>query len=104
MNFESNLSEGKFLIPECINCEKIVWPPVEFCHNCFSEVSLKERDFQGEIIEFSRKNNQYFCLVEFADKIRIMADMSETPQIGQKVKISKCGIIDENYFFQVNGI
>ena len=102
MNFESRLSKGQFLIPECTKCKKIVWPPMEFCNYCFGIVSLKEGDFEGKIIEFSRQNEQYFCIVEFDNVIRIMANISEIPEIGQMVKISKCGINDGNYFFQVN--
>jgi uncharacterized OB-fold protein len=101
MNFETRLSEGKFCIPECTKCKKIVWPPTEFCNYCFGEVSLKDGIFVGKILEFSRQNEQDFCLVEFEDTIRIMAKISQRPEIGQAVKISKCGIIDGNYFFEV---
>ena len=102
MNFESRLSNGEFLIPKCTECKKIVWPPAEFCNHCFGIVSLEKDDFEGKIIEFSRQNDQYFCIVEFEDTIRIMANMSKTPKIGQMVKISKCGINDKSYFFHVN--
>jgi len=101
MNFESKLNEGNFCIPECTECKKIVWPPAKFCNYCFGIVYLKEGPFMGKIIEFSRQNEQYFCLVEFEDTIKIMANISETPKIGQIVKISKCGISKGNYFFQV---
>jgi len=101
MNFESKLSMGEFCIPECTECKKIVWPPAEYCNYCFGTVSLKEGSFVGKIIEFSRQNEQIFCLVEFEDTIKIMANISETPKIGQIVKISKCGISKGNYFFQV---
>ena len=101
MNFESKLSEGVFCIPECIECKKIVWPPSEFCSHCFGRVSLKEEAFVGKIIEFSRQNVEYFCLVEFEKTIRIMAKTPKIPEIGQSVKISKCGIHNGSYFFQV---
>ena len=101
MNFESKLNGGVFCIPECIECKKIVWPPSEFCNHCFGRVFLKEGTFMGKIIEFSRQNDEYFCLVEFEKAIRIMAKTSKIPEIGQSVKISKCGIRDGNYFFQV---
>ncbi|MFQ5476180.1 MAG: hypothetical protein ACE5DT_04025 [Nitrosopumilus sp.] len=102
MGFESELSQGIFCIPECTVCKKIVWPPSEFCNNCFGAVSLKKGDFEGKIIEFSRQNKEYFCLVEFEKNIRVMAKISQTPEIGQIVKISKCGIDNGNYFFYVN--
>ena len=102
MNFESKMSRGEFCIPECEKCKKTVWPPAEFCSHCFGTVSLKQGDFEGKIIEFSRQDEQYFCIVEFSDAIRIMAKISKTPKAGQTVKISKCGIIKGNYFFQVS--
>ncbi len=101
MNFESKLSKGVFCIPECTKCKKIVWPPVEFCNHCFGDVALKEGPFMGKILEFSSQNQQNFCLVEFENKIRIMAKISLKPEIGQTVKISKCGISDGSYFFEV---
>ena len=102
MSFESELLQGKFCIPECADCKKIVWPPAEFCNHCFGQVSLKKGDFEGKIIEFSRQNEGYFCLVEFENTIRLMAKILEIPEIGQIVKISKCGISNGNYFFYVN--
>jgi len=40
-------------------------------------------------------------MVEFFDSIRIMAKMMTCPKKDQMVKISKCGIIDNNYFFHI---
>jgi uncharacterized OB-fold protein len=102
MSFESELLQGKFCIPECTVCKKIVWPPAEFCNHCFGQVSLKKGDFEGKIIEFSRQNEGYFCLVEFENTIRVMAKILQIPETGQIVKISKCGIANGNYFFYVN--
>ena len=102
MSFESELLQGKFCIPECTVCKKIVWPPAEFCNHCFGQVSLKKGDFEGKIIEFSRQNERYFCLVEFENTIRVMAKILQIPKIGQIVKISKCGIANGNYFFHIN--
>ncbi len=101
MSFETKLNEGIFCVPECNECKKIVWPPAEFCSHCFGTVSPKEGDFEGKIIEFSSKNGQCFCVVEFERAFRIIAAISKTPGIGQSVKISKCGISDGNYFFVV---
>ena len=102
MSFESELLQGKFCIPECTDCKKIVWPSADFCNHCFGHVSLKKGDFEGKIIEFSRQNEVYFCLVEFENTIRLMAKILEIPEIDQIVKISKCGISNGNYFFYVN--
>jgi len=102
MNFELELSKGEFSIPECTICKKIVWPPVEFCNYCFGSVSLKKGNFEGKIIEFSRHDEDYFCIVEFENTIKIMAKILKIPEKGQKVKISKCGISNGNYYFYVN--
>jgi len=102
MSFESELAQGRFYIPECNVCKKIVWPPTEFCNHCFGRVLLKKEGFEGKIIEFSRQNEEYFCLVEFNNTIRVMAKTSKIPQIGQIVKISKCGISNGGYFFYIS--
>ncbi len=102
MSFESELKNGNFCIPECIECKEIVWPPTDFCSKCFGKISLKRGDFEGKILEFSKKEDEFFCVVEFYEKIRIMAKMLQTPKIGDSVKISKCGISDGSYFFEVS--
>lgn len=102
MSFESELSKGKFCIPKCNNCKKTVWPPAEFCSICNGKITLENGDFEGKIIEFSKQNEDYFCIVEFEKAIRIMAKMSKKPEIDQIIKISKCGIVDGSYFFQVS--
>ena len=60
MSFESELSKGVFSVPECRSCNKVIWPPVEFCNRCFGTVNLKKGEFDGNVIEFSRQNNEYF--------------------------------------------
>ena len=67
MSFEKELKKGQFCIPECLKCKKCVWPPSEFCDKCNGETSLKKEEFNGKIIEFSRQNENYFCIVEFYD-------------------------------------
>lgn len=102
MSFEKEISKGNFSIPECTVCKKLVWPPTEYCDKCMGKTSLKKGDFQGKIIEFSRQNEDYFCIVEIEESFKIMAKMIVEPQIGQTVKISKCGINQGNYFFEIS--
>ena len=102
MSFEEAISKGNFLIPECTVCKKLVWPPAEYCSDCMGKTMLKEGDFQGKIIEFSKQNEDYFCIVEIEDSFRIMAKMTKEPHIDQIVKISKCGINEGSYFFEVS--
>jgi len=101
MNFEDELTKGNFTIPECSSCKKIIWPPTEFCDVCYSKTCLKTGQFMGKIIEYSKQNEEYFCMVEFLDSFRLIAKKKYKPENGQIVKISKCGISEGSYFFQV---
>lgn len=102
MSFEAELEKGEFSIPECKSCDRVIWPPSEFCNKCFGLVSLRRGEFEGKVIEFSRHDNEYFCLVEFEKDIRILASILESPKIGKMVKMSRCGISNGSYFFQVS--
>ena len=101
MSFEKELEKGQFCIPECTVCKKLVWPPSEFCDKCNGKISLRKEEFEGKIIEFSRQNEEYFCVVEFGNSIRIIAKMMTLPKKDQIVKISKCGISERSYYFQI---
>lgn len=103
MSFESELKKGNFIIGECIYCKKIVWPPSEFCNQCFRDVSWRKGSNEGKIIEFSKQNNDYFCIVEIENTIRIIGKIvSGVPNVGQRVMIEHCGVKDENYFFEMS--
>jgi hypothetical protein len=102
MNFELELKKGNFLISECSHCKKITWPPSEFCNQCLGENSWRKCSGVGEIIEFSKKENTYFGVAEIENSIKIMGEIvSGSPEIGQKVNIIDCGIINDNYFFKM---
>ena len=102
MSFDSELARGIFLMPRCDSCKKTVWPPSEFCSGCFGPTTLKKWDHDGRVKEFSRKDGQYFCVVELEKTVRIMAKISTMPEIDQSVKITGCGIKDGSYFFHVS--
>ena len=97
MSFEKELEKGQFCIPECMVCKKLVWPPSEFCDKCDGETSLKKEEFEGKIIEFSRQNEEYFCMVEFCDSIPDNFIHHGT----QEELWLECGIDKNNYFFHV---
>ena len=103
MNFETELEKGNFVVSECKQCQKIVWPPSEFCNQCFGDVSWRKGSHKGKIIEFSKQNNDYFCLVEIEDTIKIMGKITfGIPDVGQNIKIERCGIKDGNYYFEIS--
>lgn len=97
MNFESELKKGNFMITDCNYCEKIVWPSKNFCNQCFRETKWRKSSGIGKILEFSKKNGKYFCLVEIENAIKFIGQMdSEIPEIGNKVKITDCDLRDNN--------
>jgi uncharacterized protein len=103
MNFKNELKKGNFIVSECNNCKKIIWPPSEFCNQCFKETSWRRGPKEGTIIEFSKHNNSYFCLAEFENTIKIMGKMSSgMPNTGKKVKIEKCGMRNEICYFELS--
>jgi len=102
LNFESELKKGKFLISECNHCKKIVWPPSEFCNQCLNENSWRKCSPIGTIIEFSKKENKYFCVAKFENSIKIIGEIvSGIPKVNGVVEIVDCGIMNNNYFFKM---
>ena len=102
MNFEVELKKGNFIISECNFCEKIIWPPSEFCNQCLKENSWRNCSRLGKIIEFSKKDNSYFCVAELENSIKIIGEIiSGTPTNGGKVKVTDCGIENNIYFFKM---
>ena len=102
MNFESELKKGNLIISECLKCKKITWPPSNFCNVCLKENSWRKCSTLGTIIEFSKQNDVYFCIVELENSLRAMAKIiSGIPEIGKKIKVVECGIEDENYLLKI---
>ena len=98
MKFESELKKGNFLLSECSNCQKIVWPPSEYCDNCLKEVNWKKSSGIGTILEYSKQNDRFFCVVEIDNSVRIMGQIiSGIPDIGKRVTITDCKIENQNY-------
>jgi len=102
LSFESELKKGNFVISECPHCKVIVWPPSDYCNQCLSENSWRGCSRIGRIIEFSKKESTYFCVVEIEQSIRIIGEViSGIPKTDGKVKVIGCGIENNNYFFKM---
>ena len=103
MNFEEELSKGIFMISTCPKCEQTIWPPNEICSKCFGPAKWEKGSEFGKIIEFSQKNEEYFCLGEFDKGVKIMGSLSakSKPEIGQKIRLTKAEINNGNYNFQM---
>jgi len=100
--FETELKAGNFVTSECIQCNKIVWPPSDYCDNCFNEVNWRKVSKNGRIVEVSRKEDDIFCIAEFENKIRVMGKLNAEINMvkpGHAVKLTKCLFNDKNSFF-----
>lgn len=103
MSFDKEISQGNFVISECTICKKIVWPSSLICNNCFGKTVLIQAPRDGIIMEFSKTGEVYFCIVEFANKFRLICSMHSQiiPKIGDQVSLVNCGIKDSMYNFEV---
>lgn len=91
--FEAELKNGRFAVSECPRCQKVIWPPSEFCTHCFGNTVWRTINESGTLVEYSSKDGKMFCMVEFENSIRIMGTLHsiKVPATGQKVKIASCG-------------
>ena len=100
--FESEIKAGNFVTSECIDCNKIVWPPSDCCDNCFMEVNWRKVSPNGKLIEWSKKNNSIFCIAEFENTIRVIGKLDSKnviPKPGQLLKFISCSLKDKPKFF-----
>ena len=100
--FETELKNGNFVIPECPACNEVIWPPSDYCSLCFGELRWRKLNRVGKILEFSRKDDTFFGLVEFEKKIRIIGTIiteQKRPDIGKMVKLDSCSRNGQNYSF-----
>ncbi len=103
--FESELKKGEFIIPECPACMHVVWPPSDYCSLCFGKVNWRKSERIGNILEYSKKGDIFFCLAEFEKKIRIIGSLqvdSKQPEIGKMVKLETLGIDGTTYNFTMS--
>lgn len=85
--FEEQLKKGRFYISKCKNCNIIFWPIQKVCNKCGENSSWVESSYKGTIIEFSKKESEFFGLVKIDEDIRLLGKIisSELPSIGQSV-------------------
>ena len=103
MNFDESISNGVFAIPWCSLCNTATWPPSESCHICHENITSKPSTGCGRIIEYSKDDQGYFCIVEFEPTVRIMCRIlgKGIPECGKNVILEKCGRDSEGCFFDV---
>ena len=98
MSFESELKNGRFSIGECTKCQKVIWPPNDFCNNCFGTLKWRPVKEPGILLEYSSKDGMPFAMIGFERVIKVLGTVSGTPKIGQRVKVASCGFDDSPKF------
>jgi uncharacterized OB-fold protein len=102
MNFESELEKGNFYVSECSKCKKIVWPPSDICNTCLTQISWRKSSGEGKILEFSKQNENFFCVAEIENSIKIIGKIiSGVPEIGKKISILDCKVGNQDYIFNL---
>jgi len=98
--FQNELVKGNLVISKCVKCNKNVWPVNDFCDNCFSKVTWVTGSRSARIIEYSKQNNNWFCLVETDDHIKMLGKLKSDiePKIRQKVLLDECFFDKKPYF------
>lgn len=98
-DFHTMLRQGKFMMPTCVSCGEIAWPPSANCPRCLSATQLKKSVITGTLLEFTRSHvtgkEGVFGLVKMGD-IRIVGSFDNRPLAeGMKVKMTGCGLLDD---------
>ncbi len=99
--FEYELKNDNFVCSKCNKCDKLVWPPSDFCNSCFGVVEWKQLNRTAKLIEFSKKDDELFCIAEFEGKIRIVGRLQNSTdlKIGQPLILTKCDYDGVEKFF-----
>ena len=93
MKFESELKKGRFVCSECQKCNKLVWPPSDFCNVCFNEVKWRGVSTKAKLVEFSRRDDVIFCIAEFENTTRVMGSLEadfDRLRTGLDLSLIKC--------------
>lgn len=101
MNY-TDKSNGSLLTSMCKKCNLAVWPPNKICSRCLGPTEYEECAKDGRIIEFSKKEDVYFCIAEFSQGVRIMGRLYSkmTPKIGQTIQLTKAEPYNGGYNFE----
>ena len=98
--FQQELKNNNFVCSSCQKCNKLVWPPSDFCNSCFGSVIWRQVTKTAKLVEFSRQGNEVFCIAEFESGIRIMGSIQNAfnLKIGQSLNLIKCNFDGKESF------
>ncbi|MGI0088099.1 MAG: Zn-ribbon domain-containing OB-fold protein [Nitrosotalea sp.] len=90
--FEQELKNNNFVCSRCTRCNKMVWPPSDLCNKCFDNVVWVPVSRNARLVEFSRKDEEYFGIAEFDGGIRVMGTIQSASilHVGQPLILTRC--------------
>lgn len=102
------LQRGQLRIPTCCNCHQKVWPPNQFCSQCFSrQIDMVRADSKGRIIEFSKSHNKNnpseltYGLIEISGVRLIGSIVGKGIEANSSVLLRRCGLTEsKNAFYE----
>ncbi|HSD05182.1 MAG TPA: zinc ribbon domain-containing protein [Nitrosopumilaceae archaeon] len=102
--FLKELKNGRFVCSECQKCNKLVWPPSDYCNKCFGMTVWRPISTNAILIEFSKKDDTVFCIAEFEKTLRIIGTLKadyDKLVLGQEIKLVECSYDNvEKFVFQ----
>jgi len=111
--FKESLKTGKLTTSKCSSCKKLIWPPNNICPKCLSnDIEWVELSSNGKLLDFSESlmGNKpvIFGIVELDENIRVLGriicnDSSEVKK-GIDVKLVKCGIENNDVYYEFQPI
>jgi len=111
--FIESLKAGKLTTSKCLSCKNIIWPPSNVCPKCLSDsIEWVEVGSTGKLLDFSESlmGNKpvIFGIVELDENIRVLGriicnDSSEVKK-GIDVKLVKCGIENNDVYYEFQPI
>lgn len=102
------LQRGQLRIPTCSKCHQKVWPPSQFCSQCFSRrIDMVKADRKGRILELSKSHNKDYTLEMTYALIEISGVRLIGSVIGNRIKannsvlLRRCGLKQgKNAFYE----
>jgi uncharacterized OB-fold protein len=103
--FEDELKRNNFICSECPKCDRLVWPPSEFCNKCLGSVIWRPLSREAVLIEYSSKDGKRFGMAEFENAIRVFGTIEGSSALnqGQSLVLKHCDFDKKPIFiFQIN--
>lgn len=102
------LQRGQLRIPTCSKCHQNIWPPNQFCSQCFSRrIDMVKADRKGRILELSKSHNKDYTLEMTYALIEISGVRLIGSVIGNRIKennsvlLRRCGLTQsKNAFYE----